>query len=55
VVKVGTSNSDRTVSLKMLQCVVENKKIDHRWQYITAQERCNFSAGKLKKNIDTDS
>jgi hypothetical protein len=24
VTKVGTSNPDRTISLKMLQCVVEN-------------------------------
>jgi hypothetical protein len=26
VTKVGTSNPDRTISLKRLQCVVENKK-----------------------------
>jgi rhamnose utilization protein RhaD (predicted bifunctional aldolase and dehydrogenase) len=28
VAKVGTSNPDRTISLKMLQCVVENKHIE---------------------------
>jgi len=26
VAKVGTSNPDRTISLKKLKCVVENKK-----------------------------
>ena len=31
--KVGTSNPDRAISLKRLQCVVENKLINFRARY----------------------
>jgi len=33
-VKVGTSNPDRTISLEMLQCVIENNKYKHYYYVI---------------------
>jgi hypothetical protein len=41
VAKVGTSNPDRTISLKRLQCVVENNKRDEvtgEWRKLHSEE-----------------
>jgi rhamnose utilization protein RhaD (predicted bifunctional aldolase and dehydrogenase) len=42
VAKVGTSNPDRTISLKRLQCVVDNK-----------HKRNEIAGVKLEKYLDT--
>jgi len=47
--KVGTSNTDRTISLKMLQCVVENKhKTSTCFEQIIVHHQEDFSTSSLQ-------
>ena len=43
--KVGTSNQDRTISLKMLQCLVENNN-NSTDQNVKERVFCDYLCGK---------
>jgi len=52
VAKVGTSNPDRTISLKRLQCVVENKH-KHHFTYIETLLHVSALRGPFSGSTDT--